>query len=82
MQAIKRIYSLKEYFELEKSTDEKFEFWDGNVWSMSGASFDHNRIVRNLNTEIDLQLREKGCEAFPSDLRIKVPIICRIATPI
>jgi len=73
MKAIKQIYSLEEYFELEKSTNEKFEFWDGNVWSMSGASFSHNRIVRNLNTEVDLQLREKGCEAFPSDLRIKVP---------
>jgi len=73
MQAIKQTYSLEEYLELEKSKNEKFEFWDGNVWSMSGASFAHNRIVRNLNTEVDLQLREKGCEAFPSDLRIKVP---------
>jgi Uma2 family endonuclease len=69
----KQVYSLEDYFELEKSTNEKFEFWDGNVWSMSGASFDHNLIVRNLNTEVDLQLREKGCYAFPSDLRIKVP---------
>ena len=73
MQAIKQIYSLEEYLELEKTSEEKFEFWDGNVWSMSGASFSHNRIVRNLNTEIDLQLREKGCETFPSDMRIKVP---------
>lgn len=73
MKAIKQIYSLEEYIELEKSTNEKFEFLDGNVWSMSGASFNHNRIVRNLNTEVDLQLREKGCEAFPSDMRIKVP---------
>ena len=73
MQAREQIYSLEEYLELEKSSDEKFEFWNGNVWSMSGASFNHNRIVRNLNTEVDLQLREKGCEAFPSDLRVKVP---------
>ena len=73
MRAIKQIYSLEEYIELEKSTSEKFEFWDGNVWSMSGATTSHNRIVRNLNTEVDLQLREKGCEAFPSDMRIKVP---------
>jgi len=73
MQAIKQIYSLEEYLELEKSTNEKFEFWDGNVWSMSGASFSHNRIVQNLNAEIELQLREKGCQSFPSDMRIKVP---------
>ncbi len=69
----RHIYTLKDYFELEKTSGEKFEFWNGNVWSMSGASLDHNRIVRNLNTELDLQLRRKDCQVFPSDLRIKVP---------
>jgi Uma2 family endonuclease len=70
----KRLYTLEEYLELEKSSDEKFEYWDGNVWAMSRASLAHNRIVRNLNTEIDLQLRQtKNCSVFPSDLRIKVP---------
>ncbi len=73
MKAIKQIYSLEEYIELEKSTDEKFEFWKGDVWSMSGASFNHNRIVQNLNFEVERQLREKGCQSFPSDMRIKVP---------
>lgn len=73
MHAIKQIYSLEEYIELEKSTSEKFEFWKGNVWSMSGASYSHNRIVQNLNVEIELQLRERGCQSFPSDMRIKVP---------
>lgn len=73
MKAFKQIYSLEEYIELEKSTDEKFEFWNGNVWSMAGASPNHNRIVQNLNIEVGLQLREKGCESFPSDMRIKVP---------
>jgi Uma2 family endonuclease len=69
----KQIYTLEDYLELEKSTNEKFEFFDGEVWSMSGASFNHNMVVRNLNTEIDIQLREKGCYVFPSDMRIKVP---------
>ena len=69
----KKIYQLEDYLELERTSEEKFEFWDGNVWSMSGASTNHNRIVRNLNTQIDLQLGEKGCELFPSDMRIKVP---------
>jgi len=73
MQAIKQIYSLEEYIELEKTSEEKFEFWNGNVWSMSGASYNHNRIVQNLNFEMELSLREKDCESFPSDMRIKVP---------
>lgn len=69
----KQVYSLEDYFELEKSTNEKFEFWDRNVWSMSGASFAHNQIVMNLSLEVGSKAREKGCYAFPSDLRIKVP---------
>jgi len=73
MKAFKQIYSLEEYIELEKSTNEKYEFFDGNVWCMSGASFPHNRIVQNLNVEVELQLREKGCQSFPSDMRVKVP---------
>ena len=69
----KKVYSLEEYFKLEKSRNEKFEFWDGAVWSMSGARFFHNIIVGNMNTELDMLLREKGCRALPSDMRIKVP---------
>ena len=69
----KQFYTLEDYLELEKSTNEKFEFFDGEVWSMSGASFAHNRIVQNLNFEVESQLREKGCQSFPSDLRVKVP---------
>lgn len=69
----KKVYSLEEYFKLEKSRNEKFEFWDGAVWSMSGARFFHNIIVGNMNTELDILLREKGCRALPSDMRIKVP---------
>ena len=69
----RQIYSLAEYLELEKKTEEKHEFWDGNVWSMSGAKYAHNVIARNLNTELDIKLRDKGCHVLPSDMRIKVP---------
>ena len=41
-------YTLQEYFELEKNSEEKLEFWDGNVWSMSVASPVHERIVVNV----------------------------------
>lgn len=69
----KQVYSIEEYLELEKKYEEKLEFWDGNVWSMSGASNAHNRIVMNLSIEIGSKVREEGCFAYPSDMRIKVP---------
>ena len=69
----KKVYSIEEYFELEKSTNEKFEFWDGKVWSMSGARFAHNQISVNLYADLAVKLREKGCRVLPSDMRVKVP---------
>ena len=52
MQAREQICFLEEYLQLEKSSDEKFEFWNGIIRLMSGASFNHNVIVQNLNIEI------------------------------
>lgn len=68
-----RRYTLEEYFALELASEEKYEFWDGNIFCMSGASLAHNRIQRNMGSQLDNQLRSRGCESFPADLRIKVP---------
>jgi Uma2 family endonuclease len=69
----KHKYTLEEYFDLDFSSEEKFEFWDGEVFCMSGASLSHNQIAINLGTEARVQLRERGCFVYPSDMRIKVP---------
>jgi Uma2 family endonuclease len=66
-------YTLEEYFALELASEEKLEFWDGEVFCMSGASLAHNQIAMNLARESSMQLRGSGCQVFPADLRIKVP---------
>jgi len=33
----KRKYTLEEYFDLELSTNERFEYFDGEIFSMSGS---------------------------------------------
>lgn len=70
---LKHRYTLEEYFALELASEAKYEFWDGEVLCMSGASLAHNQIARNLGTHLDTQLRGTGCQVFPADLRIKVP---------
>lgn len=69
----KQYYTLEEYFALELANNEKYEFWNGEVFCMSGASLAHNQIAINIGTEARMQLRERGCQVFPSDLRVKVP---------
>lgn len=69
----KHKYSLEEYLELDHQSEEKIEYWDGHVFTLAGASANHNRIQSNLNFYLRLQLRGRKCEVFPSDMRVKVP---------
>ena len=72
--AVKQKYTPEEYAELEKSSEERLEYFDGNVWSMAGASPTHEEIVANTITEFKNKLRGKSCRVFGSNLRVKVPI--------
>ncbi len=40
--------SLEEYFELDKNAEGNFEYFDGEIFEMSGVSPNHARIERNL----------------------------------
>ncbi len=71
---VKNEYTLEEYAELEKNSEEKLEYFEGNVWSMAGASPTHEDIVSNTITELKTKLRGRGCKVYGSNLRVKVPI--------
>ncbi len=62
-----------EYLEGERSAEERHEYVDGHVYSMAGASDDHNRIVLNLSSELRVALRGKRCEPFATDMKVKIP---------
>ena len=56
----------------ERSVDNKSEYYDGVIYSMTGGSINHARIVRNLTSEIDSQLEGTDCEVFNTDVRVLV----------
>ena len=62
-----------EYLAEEKKSTEKHEYYQGQVFAMSGASILHNKISRNLLVALANKLKGKGCEPFGSDLRIHIP---------
>ena len=66
-------YTLQEYFKIERDSEEKFEYWDGNIWSMAGASPVHERIVSNAIFHLRTVLDRK-CSVFGSNLKVKVPV--------
>jgi Uma2 family endonuclease len=65
-------FSIAEYLHFEKQSQEKHEFFQGEIFAMSGASNRHNLIFSNLFTGIGIQLKGKPCKPFGSDMRIYV----------
>lgn len=71
--AAKKIWTPAEYLALERSSPQKHELVDGEIFAMAGASYAHNKIVGNLVGELRTALRDRPCDVMPSDLRIHVP---------
>jgi Uma2 family endonuclease len=61
------------YLAMERASEEKHEYYKGEVFAMSGASWEHNVIVKNINTLVLPFLKGKPCDMFGSDLRIHIP---------
>jgi Uma2 family endonuclease len=68
-----RRYTLEEYLELDRTSEERLEFWDGEVFCMSGGSRAHDRILVNCIVHLSAKLDASKCPVFSSDMRIKVP---------
>lgn len=70
--AIKYV-SEKEYLAVERNALDKHEYYQGEIFAMSGASFKHNLIESNLRGLLHNFLKGKQCREFGSNLRIHIP---------
>jgi Uma2 family endonuclease len=61
-----------EYLRRERLASSRSEYHRGAVVAMAGTSRRHGRIVTNLSTTLDLQLRDRPCNVYSSDLRVSV----------
>jgi Uma2 family endonuclease len=68
----KKKLTIEEYLEFEKASDEKHEYYKGEIFAMSGSLVAHNIIASNLLTSLGYRLKGKGCRPFGSDLRIHI----------
>ena len=60
-----------EYLELERKAPVHSEYIDGRMFAMSGASRRHNLITMNLSAALHGQLKDRPCEVYASDMRVK-----------
>lgn len=66
------MFTLDEYFALEASSDERHEYYRGEVFAMSSGSANHNRITGNVYLALRNALGNRPCEAFVTDMRLLV----------
>ncbi|MEJ7684892.1 MAG: Uma2 family endonuclease [Segetibacter sp.] len=68
----KKIFSIAEYLELETAAIEKSEYYQGEIFAMSGALLPHNIIKVNTLGYLHQKLKGKSCRPFNSDMRVHV----------
>jgi Uma2 family endonuclease len=64
-----KIYTVEEYFELEKHSDIRHEFYYGKLITMPGESVKANIIAGNIDFQIKLSLKSKGYVVIRHDVR-------------
>lgn len=64
-------YSVEEYLAIERSTDERYEYWDGEIYAMAGESPAHGTININLIGELFSQLKGSSCLMWAKDRKVR-----------
>jgi Uma2 family endonuclease len=62
----------EEYFAWEEQQEIKHEYFDGEVYAMSGGTPNHSEIAVKLTTLLDTHLEDSDCRVLNSDARIKI----------
>src|SRR6185503_6229144 len=69
----KNKYTIAEYLEMENAATEKHEYYQGEIFAMSGPKFQHILVSRNLFLTLGQKLKGKPCQPLGSDMRIHIP---------
>jgi Uma2 family endonuclease len=67
-----RRYTVEEYFALEEASNVRHEFFEGEVFAMSGANSVHNDIIQNFILTLRPKLRGSGCRIKIDGMRLAV----------
>jgi Uma2 family endonuclease len=64
------LLTAEEYLALEEKAEYKSEYFDGEMFAMSGVSLPHDTIVGNIFATLHNQLKGGPCRAHTSDMRV------------
>ena len=62
----------EEYIAMERESEMKSEFLNGETFLMGGASERHNLITLNIAGELRQQMKGRPCKVYSNDMRVKI----------
>jgi Uma2 family endonuclease len=61
----------EEYLAIERAAEFRSEYYDGQIFAMSGGSFPHILTISNASRALGNALTGRGCVVVSSDLRVR-----------
>jgi Uma2 family endonuclease len=62
----------EQYLAEERAAEFRHEYYNGQMYAMSGGSYQHGQIIGNLTTRLSNRLERRPCSVVPNDLRLRV----------
>ena len=71
--AVERVrqMSVEEFLDFAESSEDWYEYIDGELRLMTGGKLNHFRIAKNVLVSLDLQLSGSDCEVFAGGMLVK-----------
>jgi Uma2 family endonuclease len=68
---VRSSFTAAEYLAVERSSEERCEYLDGEIYAMAGESPEHGAICINIAGQLYNQLRGKPCQVFSKDMKVR-----------
>jgi Uma2 family endonuclease len=65
------VYTEDEYLALERASQERHEYLDGQIYAMAGESLEHGDICMNLSRIVSTSLLGSPCRALSKDTKVR-----------
>lgn len=69
---VKSFLTPEQYLEIERKAEFKSEYYNGEMFAMSGAREAHVLLVLNATWILGPQLRSRPCRLYSNDMRVRV----------
>ncbi len=66
-------FTREDYFAFEETSEEKHEFFQGEIFAMSGGTFNHSSILGNVLATLNEKSKGKPFQVTNNQLKIETP---------